>query len=77
MPVFIAWGSDDEVIPAGLQRDYVAELCASGQPVLSSEYPGYTHMSVLDAGSGLPADLTDWTRDRIAGAPAVDSCPAG
>lgn len=77
LPVFIAWGSDDEVIPATLQHDYVAGLCAAGQPVEYREYPGFTHMGVLGDDSGLPHDLIAWTQDRIADRPTVDSCPSG
>jgi len=74
VPVFVAWGSADEVIPASLQHDYVAELCSSGQALEYQEYPGYTHMGVLDEVSGLPHDLVAWTQDRIDGTPAVDNC---
>ncbi len=76
MPVFMAWGSADEVIAAPLQRDYVAGLCASGQDLDYREYAGFTHMGVLDETSGLLEDLVDWTQDRITGEPAADSCPA-
>ncbi len=74
VPLLIAWGSADEVIPASLQDDYVTKLCASGQPVEYQEYPGYTHMGVLDDESGLPDDLVAWTQDRIAGTPSIDTC---
>lgn len=76
VPVLVAWGSADEVIPAALQHDYVAKLCASGQPVEYHEFPGLSHMGVLDDASGLPQDLIAWTQDRISGRVAADSCPA-
>ncbi len=74
MPVLVAWGSQDEVIASALQHDYVAELCAAGQPLEYHEYAGFTHMGVLDGESGLPDRLVEWTQARIAGEPAESSC---
>ncbi|PZQ87452.1 MAG: hypothetical protein DI534_14690 [Leifsonia xyli] len=77
-PLFIGWGSDDEVISAGLQREYTAALCATGFAYEYREYRGFTHMSVLSAPSTLPDDAVAWTAARFAGEPAaVDSCSSG
>jgi len=74
-PLFIGWGSDDEVISASLQHEYTTELCATGLAYEYREYPGFTHMSVLSAPSTLPDDAVAWTAARFAGEPAtVDSC---
>ncbi|MFT4029549.1 MAG: lipase family protein [Protaetiibacter sp.] len=76
-PLFVAWGSDDEVISPELQHEYVAELCDAGLAFEYHEYPGFTHMSVLDDDSPLPDALVAWTAARFAGEPAtVDSCGA-
>ncbi|GAB7189516.1 hypothetical protein NUM3379_02220 [Kineococcus sp. NUM-3379] len=74
-PLFLAQGSTDEVIPARLQDDYVARLCAAGHPLRYTRYPDRSHMGVLEAGSPLNADLEQWTLDRFAGAPSQDDCP--
>lgn len=73
--MFMGWGSADEVIPASLQHDYVAKLCAAGQAIEYREYPDYSHMGVLDEASGLPRALVSWTQDRIDAKPVTNSCP--
>ncbi|HLA63953.1 MAG TPA: lipase family protein [Rhodothermales bacterium] len=73
-PLLIAQGGDDEVIAPGIQDAYVASLCASGQPLDYRTYPGKSHMSVLGEDSALPADLAQWTRDRLDGLPPNDTC---
>ncbi len=70
-PLFIGWGSKDEVIASSLQNQYVEKLCASGTTSLTvHEYPERTHMDVLHADSDLPADLISWTDAVFSGAPS-------
>ncbi|QAY69623.1 lipase family protein [Xylanimonas protaetiae] len=72
-PLLLAWGSEDEVIPADLQHDYVARLCAAGVPLEQTELPGLSHMGVVLPGSPLLPELMTWTEARFAGAPAPPS----
>ncbi|SDF00788.1 Uncharacterized membrane protein HdeD, DUF308 family [Blastococcus aurantiacus] len=74
-PLFIGQGTDDEVIVARLQDDYVARLCAAGRPLQYTTYAGRNHMGVLEPGSPLNADLEQWTQDRLAGLPQQSTCP--
>ena len=74
-PVFLGQGTDDEVVVARLQDDYVARLCAAGRPLRYTTYAGRNHMGVLEPDSPLNADLEQWTKDRLAGSPQENSCP--
>lgn len=67
MPLTIAWGGSDEVISPALQREYTDRLCAAGVEVTAREYPGYTHMGIVTAGSDFLPELVRWTADRFAG----------
>ncbi|TYP90501.1 lipase family protein [Blastococcus xanthinilyticus] len=73
-PLFLAQGTADEVIVARLQDEYAARLCAAGRPLRYTQYPGRTHMGVLEPDSPLNADLEEWTQDRLAGLPQADTC---
>lgn len=73
-PLFIGWGTSDEVIAPAVQDKYVAGLCRSGQSFEYRSYPGKTHLSVLAADSALPGDLEQWTRARLNHQPPTDSC---
>ncbi len=74
-PLFIGQGDSDEVIAPAIQDDYVTGLCAAGQPLEYKTYPGKSHMGVVAPDSPLNADLEEWTRDRLNGASAEDTCP--
>ena len=74
-PLFIGQGTDDEVIVARLQDDYVARLCAAGRPLQYTTYEGRNHMGVLEPDSPLNADLEQWTQDRLAAVPQENTCP--
>jgi predicted esterase len=64
-PMLVAWGSDDEVIPPKLQREYIDRLCAQGQPVRWATYAGYDHLRpILPKSRFLPV-LYDWTKGLI------------
>jgi pimeloyl-ACP methyl ester carboxylesterase len=76
-PILIAWGSEDEVIPPHLQREFVASLCAQGEQVRSLEYVGYDHLRTLLPGSHFIPVLIDWTDARFRHADThVDDCGA-
>ncbi|TQM34694.1 uncharacterized membrane protein HdeD (DUF308 family) [Microbacterium kyungheense] len=74
-PILIAWGSEDEVIPPRLQREFVATLCAQGEQVRSLEYLGYDHLRTLLPGSHFIPVLISWTDARFRHADThVDDC---
>lgn len=74
-PILIAWGSEDEVIPPHLQRDFVATLCAQGEQVRSLQYLGYDHLRTLLPGSHFIPVLISWTDARFRHADThVDDC---
>jgi len=73
-PVFIGQGEADEVIPFGLNKTYVAALCARHTDVDFRGYPGGTHMSILKTGTALGTDLVAWTENRLAGRPERAGC---
>lgn len=74
-PMLVAWGSDDEVIPPRLQRDYVDGLCAQGQAVRWATYAGYDHIRPLLPKSRFLPVLYDWTKGLFERrAQVVDGC---
>lgn len=74
-PILIAWGSEDEVIPPHLQREFVATLCAQGEQVRSLQYLGYDHLRTLLPGSHFIPVLISWTDARFRHADThVDDC---
>jgi len=75
VPLLVAQGEADDLVLARTQGDYVASRCAAGQAIDYRTYAARDHISVLAADSLLTADLIAWTRDRLAGIPAVSTCP--
>ena len=73
-PLFIGHGEADNVVPFAISEDYVADLCADGTRLEFESYPGGDHMSILKNGSPLSLHLEEWTRARLAGRPAADTC---
>lgn len=71
VPVLIAQGSDDAIVPAAAQRDWVATRCAAGQELNYIEYPGADHLSVAMA---MVPDLISWTVGRLEGHRAPSTC---
>ncbi len=59
-PLFLGQGTDDETIPITMQRNLSDQLCAIGRTVETHEYPGKTHMGVIEQGSPLIDDLYTW-----------------
>lgn len=74
LPVFLAQGTSDELIPVTSQRDWVAKRCEEGLTLDYREYDGLGHVDLLAPTSPMPEDLVAWTADRIAGKPAEPSC---
>lgn len=60
-PIFVAWGSRDEVIPTSAQRSLVADLCAQGERVRAVPVPGRGHQDILQPRSSMLTSLVRWT----------------
>jgi pimeloyl-ACP methyl ester carboxylesterase len=74
-PLLILHGGEDEQIPVASSEVLLAQLCGLGDaPIERRVYPGMGHAEAVQA---YAAELRTWVADRVAGAPAVDQCPAG
>ncbi|MCR2785380.1 MULTISPECIES: lipase family protein [unclassified Microbacterium] len=85
-PIFVGWGSDDEVLPTVLQRQLVTRLCGSGERVFRWVVPGGHHQDILQPRSHALPLMLQWSEtvmdaeidteaqalraDRV-----LDSCP--
>jgi acetyl esterase/lipase len=67
--LLLAQGTADGVVLPGEQRAYVAARCAAGRAIDFREYPGRTHLSLVETGSPLTPELVKWTNARLAGEP--------
>jgi len=74
VPVLVAQGSGDQLIFADQQREFVARRCSEGQPIDYREFARLDHVPLVAPESPLTPQLLDWTRDRLAGAPATPTC---
>jgi alpha-beta hydrolase superfamily lysophospholipase/uncharacterized membrane protein HdeD (DUF308 family) len=75
VPLLIAQGGDDTVVPPGTQADFVRDRCATGGRVDYRSYPGRDHVGLIAADSPLIPDLLHWTRDRLDGRTDASTCP--
>ena len=73
-PVLIAQGAEDDLVPARIQRAYVAQRCSAGEKIDYRQFDGRDHLSLVAGGSPLEAGLIAWTEDRFNGAPATPNC---
>lgn len=75
VPILVAWGDADEVIPARLQEGFVERACAQGDEVRWAVYAGYDHLAtVLPRSRFLPV-LISWTEALFTGRDApTDDC---
>ena len=73
-PVVIYWGTKDTAVPPVMHELYQKQMCAMGANVGRIQLPGeQTHFTT--PGVSAPMYL-DWVRDRIAGKPLANGCPA-
>ncbi|MGO2660246.1 lipase family protein [Mycetocola reblochoni] len=72
-PLFLGQGIDDEVVPIATQRALAASLCAEDRAVEAHEYPGRSHMGVIEPGSPLLDDLDAWV-DAVESGAEPDTC---
>jgi acetyl esterase/lipase len=73
-PLLIAQGEIDDLVLPEVQKRYVNARCAAGQRIDFRTYPGRDHVSVVAPDSPLATELIQWTRDRIEGKPAKNTC---
>src|ERR1700689_1514081 len=71
IPVFLAQGTDDDIIHPKVTQDYAAALCGAGSKVRILLMPNIGHSRAAQASTSA---LLDWTSDRFAGKPAPDDC---
>jgi pimeloyl-ACP methyl ester carboxylesterase len=71
-PLFIARGSDDEIIVPDVSADFVERLCRSGAVVRVETIDKADHSQMGAAAAGV---AVGWISDRFAGVPAPNSCP--
>ncbi|MBU3593539.1 alpha/beta fold hydrolase [Polynucleobacter sp. 71A-WALBACH] len=73
-PVVIYWGTKDTAVPPVMHELYQKQMCAMGANVGRIQLPGeQTHFTT--PGVSAPMYL-NWVKDRIAGKPLANGCPA-
>jgi pimeloyl-ACP methyl ester carboxylesterase len=70
VPMVIAHGTDDPLIPLGLNEAEAARRCAAGEDVQFARYPGAVH----DAREDTAVYILGWVVDRFAGRPTASNC---
>jgi len=71
VPVFIAQGTNDHIVPPRITWNYVRGLCTAGSRVTVDELPGVGHGF---AAMRSARTAVDWIADRFAGHPAPNDC---
>jgi pimeloyl-ACP methyl ester carboxylesterase len=71
IPVFLAQGTDDDIIHPKVTQDYAAKLCGAGSKVRFLLMPNIGHSRAAQAST---SGLVDWASDRFAGKAAPDDC---
>lgn len=70
VPIIIAHGTDDPLIPVENSAAEAARHCATGEDVQFQRYPGSTH----DAREDTAFHILGWVSDRFAGRPTSSNC---
>lgn len=74
VPILIAQGESDGLVRPDVQEKYVNERCKAGQTLEYRTYSGKDHVSLVHEHPELDDYLEQWTKDRLANAPAVTTC---
>jgi pimeloyl-ACP methyl ester carboxylesterase len=73
-PVIIYWGTKDTVLPPVMGKMYQDQMCKLGGNVERVQLAGeQTHFSTPGAAAAL---YLNWVKDRVAGKPLPNACPA-
>ncbi|MGG5260621.1 lipase family protein [Phycicoccus avicenniae] len=73
-PLLIGQGGADSLVIPAAQKAYVTARCDAGQALDYRVYDGRDHVPLVEPDSPAIPELVQWTKDRLAGAPATDSC---
>jgi pimeloyl-ACP methyl ester carboxylesterase len=71
VPILIAHGTADPLIPIELSEAEAARRCAEDEDVQFARYPGSVH----DAREDTAVMILGWVMDRFAGRPTGSNCP--
>ncbi len=71
IPLFIAQGTADKVVPPRITADYIRQLCAAGSAVTIDMLPGVGHGFAAMRGA---RDAVAWIADRFAGQRPPNDC---
>jgi alpha-beta hydrolase superfamily lysophospholipase len=74
VPVLIAQGLSDPLVPPSVQEQFVKERCAAGQDLEYRTYKHRDHLSLLAQGSRLVPNLLAWTTARFSGRGVGSGC---
>jgi pimeloyl-ACP methyl ester carboxylesterase len=74
VPVVIAQGLSDIVVPPSATDAYVEERCAAGQRLEYWTFAGRDHFTIIQPGTPLEDPLIKWTTARFANEPAATGC---
>lgn len=66
VPLLLAQGDADTVVPVSMQRTLAARVCVGEAPVTVREYAGFGHLDVVAPGSPLVGDLLEWSDEVLA-----------
>jgi acetyl esterase/lipase len=70
--VFLAQGTEDQIIRPEVTRDYMAGICKAGDKVKMVVLPNIGHGRAAQAST---IDAVNWIAERFAGAPPPNDCP--
>jgi len=74
VPVVIAQGLLDNIVPPSATDAYVEERCAAGQQLEYWTFAGRDHLTIIQPGTPLEEPLIRWTRSRFANEPQATGC---
>jgi acetyl esterase/lipase len=70
-PIYIAQGTEDDIVRASVTADFVKQLCASGATVRYDVLPGVNHLRSARVSA---TAAVQWIRDRFNGDRAPNTC---
>jgi pimeloyl-ACP methyl ester carboxylesterase len=74
VPVVIAQGLSDTVVPSAATDAYVEERCSAGQRLEYWTFAGRDHFTIVQPGAPLEERLIRWTMARFANEPQASGC---
>lgn len=74
VPLLLAQGKDDVVVPPAVQDAFVGAACGAGQIVDYRLYAGLGHVDLVAAASPLVPQLMEWTKARLSGEAGIAGC---